>query len=176
MRHIRVLVCQIKAGQFAHEVRSAVVDLALSWEAAARYCQLNLADLDALAEAGLLRITYGHFPNGPSRWYFSERALHRSLRGLLRAVPVRSLAEVPAPVADLAWVLAQGTRLNVGIAALLRAVQDGTLPAFRTRPTVQLCDLWFVREAAAAYLEEHQQAVPAPRGLTPWEVALFRTL
>jgi hypothetical protein len=154
----------------------ADADLALSFEEAARYCQLNLADLDALAESGLLREARGPFANDPSRWYFSERALHRSLRALLRTVPVWPLAEIPVSVADLAWVLEQGTRLNLGIAMILRAVQSGALPAFRTRPTVQLCDLWFVRETAAAYLEEHQQAAPTPRRLPPGDVAILRTL
>jgi len=142
----------------------AAADLTLSWEEAACYCQLTLADLDALAEAGLLRAAWGPLPSGPSRWSFSERGLHRSLRAVLGAVPVRPLAEIPAPVADLVWILAQGARRNVGIATILRAVQDGTLPAFRTRPTVQLCDLWFTCEVATAYLEDEQQATPAPRG------------
>jgi hypothetical protein len=153
----------------------ADADLALSWGEAARYCQLNLADLDALAEAGLLRSASGPFPNSASRWLFAERALHRSLRALLRAVPVRPLAEVSQPVADLAWLLAQATQRHIGIAVLVRAVQAGTLPAYRTRPTMQLCDLWFAQEAATVYLEDHQQAAPDPRGLAPWEVAIFRT-
>jgi len=99
------------------------------------------------------RAAWGPVSSGPSRWSFSERGLHRSLRAVLGAVPVRPLAEIPAPIADLVWILAQGIRRNLGIATILRAVQDGTLPAFRTRPTVQLCDLWFTCAVATAYLD-----------------------
>jgi hypothetical protein len=154
----------------------ADADLALPFEEAARYCQLNLADLDALAEAGLLRYARGPFPKGPSRWLFSERALHRSLRALLRVVPVCPLADASGPVVDLAWVLGQGTRRHLGIAEILCAVGDGTLPALRPRPSVQLCDLWFEQEVAARWLEHHRRAAPVPRRWAPWEVHIFRTL
>lgn len=151
-------------------------DLALSFEEAARYCQLNMADLDALAGAGLLRYAHGPFPNGPSRWFFSERALYRSLRAVLRAVPIQALTDVGGPVVDLAWVLGEGTRRHIGIAEILSAVRDGTLLAFRTRPSAQLCDLWFEQEAATRWLERHQRAAPLPRSWAAWEVAIFRTL
>jgi hypothetical protein len=154
----------------------ADADLSLSFEEAARYCQLNLADLDALAEAGLLRGACGPFATGPWRWFFSERALHRSLRALLRATPVHPLAEVAGPVVDLAWVLGHGTQLNIGIAEILCAVRDGALPAFRTRPSVQLCDLWFGQEVIADWLEHHRRATPLPRARAPQEVAIFRRL
>jgi hypothetical protein len=98
-------------------------DLALSFDEAARYCQLNLADLDALAAAGLLRGACGPFRLGSARWLCSERALYRSLRALLGRVPVRRLADAPGPILDLAGVLAVATEPQVGIAPVLCAAR-----------------------------------------------------
>jgi len=46
---------------------------------------------------------------------------------------------------------------NTYLVDLVRAVRDGDVPAFRTRPTVELCDLWFEQRAVVACREAHEE-------------------
>ncbi len=149
-------------------------DLALTLREAAPYCQLNQADLDVLVESGLAPARGGPFSVVFSRWFFSERTLYRGLRAVLAALPVRALTEVTGPSGDLSWALGCAERRGVGIADLLGAVRAGALPAFRTRPTAQLCDLWFAQAAIVAYLEQGHARTRVRHDLTPAEEALWR--
>lgn len=76
---------------------------------------------------------------------------------------------------DLAVVYGAATPRNVGLAEILGAVHEGSLPAFRTRPSMQLCDLWFDRAAVTSWLDRHQRGTSRPRALTAHEVAILRT-
>ncbi len=64
---------------------------------------------------------------------------------------VRTRDDVGVASGDVAWALAQGSG-RITLVELLRAVRAGVVPAFRARPTVQVCDVWVERTAVAAYL------------------------
>jgi hypothetical protein len=129
-------------------------ELGLPLEHAAYYCQVSETELTLLVEAGLLP-AQGPFPGGRSLWVFCEPRLHAALLQLLGPLPVSELPAAGARVADLAWILTAARRHGVGLAQVLRALGAGVLPAFRTRPSVQLCDVWCEQSQVLAYLERH---------------------
>jgi hypothetical protein len=106
-------------------------------------------------------------------WRFTERSLFHALRALLGHLPLCPLRRDPSPgggpvVGDglrraASWVMGCAERLGLSLTDVLRAVGDGTLPAVRTRPTVQLVDLWFSQATALRYLCEHQRPVRSAR-------------
>ncbi len=122
-------------------------DLWLGPEEAAAYCQVSSGDLVTLTEAGLIRPTFGPFLGGTSaRWLYSERTVRRSLQELWGPLPVRALMDIDGAVGDVAWALGDN-RGRVALVELVWAVRAGVIPAFRVRPTVELCDVWFERAA-----------------------------
>lgn len=126
-------------------------DLGLPLEEAATYCQLRPEALKALADAGVLPGTF--FPLTPwasGRWRFSERQLSQGLRRLLGVLPVRPLAR--GKVVDLAGALRRAAPAGVDLTHVLRAVRDGRLPAFRSRATAQLADVWFASADVLTFL------------------------
>ncbi len=141
------VACQGRSERWGRE------DLLLGPEDAARYCQVGPHDLDALTEAGLIRPAFGPFRLGaPCRWLYSERTLRRALDVLLGRLPMRALGDVDGLVVDVAGVLSRGDG-RLGLVDVMRGVRAGALPAFRARPTIQFCDVWFERAAVAAFLE-----------------------
>jgi len=127
-------------------------DLWLRMREAAAYCQVGVRDLEALAGTGLIRPVCGPLTgDAAGRWLFSERTLRRSLEALLGALPVQTRDDVGVASGDVAWALTQGSG-RITLVELLRAVRAGMVPAFRARPTVQVCDVWVERAATAAYL------------------------
>lgn len=148
-------------------------DLILTLAEAAAYAQLSEGALVALVRGGVLPCAYPLLANDPATWRFSERGLYHAFRALLGHLPVRPFGALPVPAVDLAWVLGYAERMGVGLAAVLQGVGDGSLPAARTRPTVQLIDVWFDQRVAMAYLEEHQQPVRR-RPQTAWGDWLWR--
>jgi len=132
-------------------------DLWLGLEEAAMYCQVSPHDLDGLTNAGLIQPTFGPFlGDAPCRWFYSERTLRRGLDTLLGHLPVRALNKIGDPIGDLAWALTYGQG-RIALIDLLRMVRAGTLPAFRARATVELCDVWFECAAIMGYLERLQR-------------------
>ena len=111
--------------------------------------------------------------NDPATWHFTERSLYHAFEALLGPLPVRPFDTLPIPAVDLAWVLGYAERMGVGLAAVLQGVGDGSLPATRTRATVQLIDVWFDQRVAMAYLEDRQRSV-SRRTPTSWWDQLWR--
>ncbi len=73
------------------------------------------------------------------------------LDALLRPLQIWALVDVLIVDVDVAWVLSRGGG-RLGLVDVVRVERDGTVPAFRTYPTIQFCDVWLERGAVAAFL------------------------
>jgi hypothetical protein len=90
--------------------------------------------------------------DGPGRWFFSELTVQRFLDRVRGHLPVRALVEGERVAGGVAWALSHRDE-RTGLVDRVRAGRAGAMPACRTRPTVQLCDLWFERARVAGYLK-----------------------
>ena len=85
----------------------------------------------------------------------ADRTVQRFLDRVRGHLPVRVLVEGERVAGDVAWALSHRNERTgvVDRGRAGRAGRAGAMPACRTRPTVQLCDLWFERARVAGYLK-----------------------
>ncbi len=125
---------------------------------AAVFCGTGEDQVVALVTAEMLQAEHGPLLDATPTWSFTDTALQQFLGTYLGHLPQQMAPSTENKPLTLAQVLRICSAAGERLPSLLRAVQQGLLPASRLPGSVGMQGLWFERFEIAAHLKRLQQA------------------
>jgi excisionase family DNA binding protein len=125
---------------------------------AAASCGTSEDQIVALVAAGLLHGEHGPLLDKSPTWSFTKDTLQQFLEGLLRELPVKPTTSSSDTLLSLSQVLRIFSAVGESLPGLLKAIQQGSLPAFHDHVAIGLQSLWFAQLDVITHLERVQQA------------------
>jgi len=127
---------------------------------AARHVGMSQERLSALVMAGVVPTADGSAPGAPP-WFFEPSTLDAALAALVGHVPVRARpSDGDVRILWIGKILAMAEARGLDFPGVLRAIQEGALPAFRCQETCRPRDLWCTREQVLGYFDSLTSASP----------------